>query len=355
MPREADSHTAWSARVRAAGVRLDLFGEPGDEEFGVLGDSIMFAAWESTLSDADLYPLLVRFWTGDPPAVDWPPKAPAVARRCAHALATRGSCELDTYLYGPTGASLKAALDAVVADLGLTPGDLLAALADHWPQLESLEMPLNIECTLLAFARHALLDPVAGPCALLWSTLNAESGTASRVEPMGWEHWSPLGGDDWSEVVAAELARLGRPVVGVPSDEDEAGELLASARATVLQLHGGRGLVAESIIRTLGWPGGTDLIDGLAASAVDLGLRHIDEVNAQKDNEDIVDVIQGRLIPQDDELREWIRDPAFGTLRDDAGAACTGAEMLEEAAGWLTWSLARASVEVVRAVRGEFV
>lgn len=102
-------------------MRWELFDEPGDHEIGLLGDSIMYAAWESTLSDADLYPLLVKFWTGRPPAVDWPPNAPAVARRCAEALASRDSCQLDVYLYGPTRESLKAALDAVVSDLGLTP------------------------------------------------------------------------------------------------------------------------------------------------------------------------------------------------------------------------------------------
>ncbi len=204
---------------------------------------------------------------------------------------------------------------------------------------------------MLAFARHVLLDPVAGACALLWSTLNAESGTASRIEPMRWDHWSPLRPDDWSEVVAAELARLGRPVVSAPNDGEETGELLASARAAVLQLPGGRGLVAESIVRTSGWPGETHLIDGLAATAVDLGLQRIDAVSVETENEDVIDAIEGHLMPRDGDLRDWIRVPGLGTLRHDGGAARTGAEMLEEAAGWLTWSLARASVEAVRAVR----
>ena len=48
---------------------------------------------------------------------------------------------------------------------------------------------------------------------------------------------------------------------------------------------------------------------------------------------------------------EWVRDPSIGTFDDYAGLARTGAEMLDRAADWLTWSLSHAAVQVAVALR----
>ena len=66
---------------------------------------------------------------------------------------------------------------------------------------------------------------------------------------------------------------------------------------------------------------------------------------------ELVDLIQGQLLPRDEVLHGWVGDPSFGTLRDHAGSSRTGAEMLHAAADWLTWSIARAAVEAVAAMR----
>ena len=116
---------AWSARVIDAGVRLDLFeSADGDYAFALLGLTITRAVSEAALSDDDAYPLLVRYWNGTWPEVGWPRDAPAVARRCAMALAERGGCAMERALYVPTDASLQAARDAIIAELGLTQRDL---------------------------------------------------------------------------------------------------------------------------------------------------------------------------------------------------------------------------------------
>lgn len=53
------------------------------------------------------------------------------------------------------------------------------------------------------------------------------------------------------------------------------------------------------------------------------------------------------MLPSDEVLLELVGDTSFGTLCDHAGSARTGAELLHTAAAdWLTWSIARAAVEV---------
>lgn len=101
-----------------------------------------------------------------------------MARRCATALAGRAACKLESFVFAPTDKSLRAARDAIITDLGLTRGDLLAALAERWEQLADLAMPTGRGCSLLAFARHVLQEPVVGACALIWSTLEAAASTA---------------------------------------------------------------------------------------------------------------------------------------------------------------------------------
>jgi hypothetical protein len=344
---------AWSARVVDAGVRLDLFESAEDDyAFALLGLTITRAVSEAALSDDDAYPLLVRYWNGTWPEVGWPRDAPAVARRCAMTLAERGGCAMERALYAPADASLQAARDAIIAELGLTQRELLAALAEHWERLDALEMPSGRGCSLLAFARHVLLEPLVGACALIWSTLDSSSSSARTVEAViSWEEWSPIEIDDWGGVVAVELARLGRPAQDLPADGDEWAELLAAARSTWLEAHDDAPLVAASIVRTSGWPGERDVIDPIAAHAVDRALEHIDEIDPETDNEELVDRIQGLVLPGDDVLLSWVRDTSFGTLRDHAGSARTGAEMLRTAADWLTWSIAQEAVEAVAAMR----
>ena len=101
-----------------------------------------------------------------------------------------------------------------------------------------------------------------------------------------------------------------------------------------------------------GWPGATDIIDPIAARAVDCALEHMDDVDPETDNDALVDTVQDLLLPGDAALLGWVRDPSFGALRDHAGSARTGAEMLDTAADWLTWSIAQASVEVAAAMHG---
>lgn len=353
MMAAATDDLGWAARVTEVGVSVELFdADLDDDEFARFGAAVMDAAWDSTLSDHDLYPLLVKFWIGRPPPADWPPHAPTLARRCAVALATRGGCELEAFMYAPTDQSLHEARTAIVAELRLTPGGLLSVLADHWQQLASLPMPHDGGRTLLAFARHVLLEPVVGACALMWSTLDSSPSTTTTAPAalLEWGEWSPVASDDWLEVALAELSRLGRSVQRVPADADEAGDLLAFARAATLKTHG-TAHVAASIARTSGWPGDTKLIDPLVNDAVESALQHIAEVDPESDNDDAINSIQSRLAPCDAVLNKWIRDPSFGRLSSPTDSASTGAEMLDDAVDGLTWSLSRAAVETVAATR----
>jgi hypothetical protein len=254
-------------------------------------------------------------------------------------------------MYAPRDESLRAAREAVITDLALTQRDLLAALTEHWEQLADLEMPTGGGCSLLAFAQHVLLEPVVGACALIWSMLETNTSTATADATVAWDEWCPLTSGDGSAVVASELARVGRPAEHVPEDADAAAQLLAAARAALLGCDDGPALVAASIVRTSGWPGATDIIAPIAAQTVDLALRHLDAADPRTDNDELVDLIQTRLMPSDELLIGWARDPSFGTLRDPAGSSRTGAKILNDAADRLIWSLARAAVEVTAARR----
>lgn len=197
----------------------------------------MSAVYDRSLADDDLYPLLVRIWTGTYAAIDWPPQAPQIARRCAQALAAERPCEHGV-LNAPTERSVQTARDAVVADLQPTPRDLLAVLADNWRDVEHLEGPLDQQCTLLEFAAHVLIEPVAAACALMWPGLHhtrVASEARRRPEP---NRWSPVAGDDWSDVVRRELVVLRQPNQDVPEDGDDAALLLAWARANVIMCGG---------------------------------------------------------------------------------------------------------------------
>lgn len=339
----------WMARVGDAGVRVELWdADLDDHGFELLSDTILDAVREATLSDDDLYPLLVRLWNGRLPLVDWPPHAPAIARRCATELATRAACEPETWTHAPTDRSLKAARDVIVADLRLTPSELLSAVADHWEHLAGLQMPTSGGCSLLAFARHVLLEPVVGACALVWSTLDSMGSNPEATGTFAWGEWSPVPGDNWSDVVSAELARLGQPPRRVPDNGDEASAMLASARAALLEAHDTTP-IAASIVRTSGWPGDASVIAPIARRAVDRAKQHIDDVDTETDNDELVDSIQRRLVPSRAILIGWARDASFGSLSDPGRSSRTGAEMLHEAADRLTWSVARAAVEVVAA------
>jgi len=341
----------WADRVTAAGVRIDLWDTDLDDyQFAMLAITILHAVRDATLSDGDVYPLLVRFWTGTRPAIDWPPNAPQVARRCATALAAHATCKLESFTYAPSDASLIAAREAIIADLGLTPGGLLSILADHWEQLAPLEMPLEGECTLLSFARDVLLEPVVGACVHIWSML--DTGSASGPAPaqtLGWDAWSH--GDQWPSVTATELARLGQPVQHVPDDVDEATMLLAAARAAVLQTDDEVAAIAASIVRTMTWPGDPDLVLPLATRAMELARKRLDDINPHIENDHLADEIQSELLPPAHLLIDWIRDPSFGTILDYPRFSRTAAEMLHQAADWLTWTVARDALEVFIAKR----
>jgi hypothetical protein len=165
------------------------------------------------------------------------------------------------------------------------------------------------------------------------------------------DEWSLAAGGDWSAVVAAELIELGRSAEHVPEDADEAAGLLASARASLIRLPGERCAVDSSIVRASSWPGPTALIEPLASRAVDLALERRQEVDPDTDNDELVESVQSRLMPDEGILIGWVRDLSVGTLRDPDGSSRTGVEVLHTAADWLTWSLARAAMEVVRAMR----
>ena len=150
----------WAARVKAAGVPLELFDSLGDDpEYFALQRAILLAARDALLSDEDVHPLLVRIWLGYWPTVDWPPDAPALTRRCAAILTAHHDCVIDRRYDFPTDASLKAVRDVIIAELALTPAALLAVLADHWPQLRDLEIPDEGSCSLLSYAEDVLLGP----------------------------------------------------------------------------------------------------------------------------------------------------------------------------------------------------
>ena len=350
MTASAARDPGWIARVRAADIPIELFDAETDDDYSIawLEATILSAARQRSLSDDDLYPLLVRVWTGSYAAIDWPSEAPQIARRCATALAAEQPCELGA-LHLPTDQSIQTAHEAIVKDLGLTPADLLEVLADNWQHAEHLECRLDRRRTLLEFAGHVLIGPIAAACTLIWAALNPREGrfeARRRPQPNG---WSPVAADAWTDVVHAELAVLGQPARDVPEDGDEAALLLAYARANVLRDLGGEGAVAASIVRTECSQGATDLVDALALGAVQFALERRDDIDVDTENEEIVDAIQHRIMAADDELVSWMRDPAFATLIDPVGSARTGGDLLLEDADWLTWSLTWAAVEAVRA------
>lgn len=324
-------------------------GDLDDYAFALLGASILRAARDSLLSDEDLYPLLVRFWTGDWPQVDWPANASALVRRCATVLAARGTGAFDAWTFAPTVQSRDVAREVIVTELCLTPTRLLAALQDHWDDLADAEMPIDSGRTLLAFARNVLLEPIVGAVGMLWSTLRCAPGTVQPTAAMSWEEWSPID-DDLCALAVNELDRLGLPAPRPPADDYEAAAWLARARAPILRAPGGSPQVAKSLVRTTGWPGDTELVDPLAARGLELALGYIHEVAPGTDNDGIVDSLQVRLMPPDDVLKGWVRNPTFGTISDHLGVSRTGAEVLHQAAYWLTLRIALDAVDVVAAM-----
>lgn len=359
MTWPATQNPGWADRVTQAGVRIDLWDTDLDDyQFATLAITILCALREASLTDEDLYPLLVRLWLGEPPAIDWPPQAPTIARRCATALASRSTCQLDSFTFGPTDAALNAAREAIIAELRLTRSGLLAVLIEHWEQLAHLEMPFECESTLLIFARNVLLEPVVGACAYIWSTLDSRSSSPDPAETFPWNGWSPVAPVDWRNVVTAELDRLHEPPNRHPPDDGQGVGIdskrdtdLAAARAAVLQTHNDPSLIAASIVRTSGWPGDTKQILPLARRAVELAQQHLNDLDPADDNDEIIDTILGDLMPSERVLIEWIRDPAFATIIDYAGTASTASGMLREAADDFLWSLARAALDVFVAMR----
>ena len=53
---------------------------------------------------------------------------------------------IDTMLCAPSDASRQAARAELVADLDLTHGSPLSALADHWEDLTDMRMPIDTRC-----------------------------------------------------------------------------------------------------------------------------------------------------------------------------------------------------------------
>ncbi len=354
---EPTADATWTVRVAHAGVPVHLLdGGFDDDEFALLELMILRAAHDSRLSDEDLYLLMARYWVGRLPTVDWPPQAPTVARHCATALARRCACELDTFTGSPKKDRRRMARNAIVQHLELTPVRLLSVLSAHWPELAHLEVPVDEASSLLAFAEHVLLEPVIAACLLLWSVLgpppkDAAGGAISDIPTThSWDAWSPLEIAERPQAAHAELARLGWRADAAPASCDDADEMLASARAAALLTYGGTGRVAASLVRTSGWPGETRLVVNLADEAVGLAVKRLADMDAQTDNEELVDSVQTSIMPPQPTLLEWMRDPSFGTMTDPtAGAAATGAEMLHQAAYGLTLSVAREAVNAVSA------
>jgi hypothetical protein len=349
MTADRSDTAGWLARVAAGGIDTDLLAtQGGDHGWYLLQDSALAAARHATLTDDDLYLLLARLWAGEMPSIQWPARAASVMRRSATRLAARYRYETrDGFA---TDGALQLSRIAVITDLDLTPAALLAVLVDHWHELAAEEMPYGHGSSLLAFAVDTLLEPLTGACAYLWSVLDAPRSPAAIPEvadPEDWRDWSILSGDDWNELVGAELTRLGRPQP-VPDDGDEAAALLASARAGDLATYRDVVRVAASIVRTSGWPGEPALTTQLAERAVSLALPRISDIDPGSENEQIVDAVQRELLPSDDVLISWARDPSFGRLND--GDSRTGDERLRDSAGWLTWSVSTAAVEAVAAI-----
>jgi len=117
-----------------------------------------------------------------------------------------------------------------------------------------------------------------------------------------WAEWTPVMSDDWSGVVAAEMALLGRPTPQLPAGADQCAEVLACSHAMSLGVRGGAARVAASIVRTSGWPGETDTIDPIAGRAVECAMDRVDDVDPESDNAQLVEVIQRRLLPADEVL-----------------------------------------------------
>jgi len=355
MRPEAPQDPAWAARVQAAGVPPELFDGLGDDsEYFALQRAILLAARDALLSDEDVHPLLVRIWSGYWPAVDWPPDAPALTRRCAAILASQQKCEFDRRIDFPTDDSMKAVRDVIIAELALTPTDLLAVLADHWPQLRVLEMPDEGGCSLLSFAEDVLLRPLISACVQIWIVVDQPPPQTPPApvpgRPDAWTSWTgPQLDGEWRPVFGDELARQGHPVDHVPDDCEVADELLASARAARLNEHGDTTLIADSIVRICGWPDDTTLLTPIVRKAIQLALDRVLASHDDTDEQQLVDAIQRDLIPPDDTILSWIRDPSVGRYEDDAGLARTGAEMIERAIDGITWDVAQDAYLVARA------
>jgi hypothetical protein len=140
-----------------------------------------------------------------------------------------------------------------------------------------------------------LLEPLVGAYALIWSTLDSPASAPAVEAPSSRGEWSPVDRDGWFAAVAAELIRLGHPAPRLPPDADDVAHLLACARAASLRSPDGARLVAASIVRMSGWPGATDIIDPIAARAVDCALEHMDDVDPETDNDALVDTVQDLL------------------------------------------------------------
>ncbi|MDQ3149805.1 MAG: hypothetical protein M3Q38_07790 [Chloroflexota bacterium] len=278
--------------------------------------------------------------------------APSVARRCATALSSRHACEIDGQWGSPTDWSVRMVRGAVIDELALSVDDLLAALAENWRELASLEMPINEGSSLLAFANEVLLQPLLGACLQLWLVERAPLAVGcERTDPGErdeWSEWSILSGDDWRDLVDAELIRLGHPRRAELKDGDEFAWQLADARAAHHAAQGRTAAVAASIVRTSGWPGDRALITSLAERAVDLAMPRIGDVDPDTDNDEIIEEIKAELTPSDEVLLQWLGDPSFGTLSD--GCSATGEEALRDAADWLIWRVCNDAVEFVCAI-----
>lgn len=92
------------------------------------------------------------------------------------------------------------------------------------------------------------------------------------------------------------------------------------------------------------------MIEARALQAVRLALDRRRDIELESENEEIVDAVQRGVLVADSDLVGWVRDPAFATLIDPVGSARTGGELLREGAAWVTWSLAWAAVEAIRAM-----
>ena len=102
--------------------------------------------------------------------------------------------------------------------------------------------------------------------------------------------------------------------------------------------------------RTTGWPGDRAIITQLSQRALALALGHIDDMLLRAGMGGLAEIagaVARELMPSDDVLTGWVRDPSFARLGRLSRRQDTAEGMRRDAAQWLNWTIAYAAVEVL--------